>query len=128
MKHFKMTYTYFMNGQFVGSWRLTPPSVTPRTLWTVASIWVILLKRYINSVESQKDLGILFDHQLKFHLHTTDVADRLLGLIRRSFDPDLATCWLNYLLLWSVLHWSTAIRYGGHYLLLIKGKSKRFSV
>ena len=43
----------------------------------------------IDSVESQKDLGILFDHQLKFHLHTTDVAakaNRLLGLIRRCFD------------------------------------------
>ena len=43
----------------------------------------------IDSVESQKDLGILFDHQLKFHLHTTDVAAKancLLGLIRRCFD------------------------------------------
>ena len=43
----------------------------------------------IDSVESQKDLGILFDHQLKCHLHTTDVAakaNRLLGLIRRCFD------------------------------------------
>ena len=40
------------------------------------------------SVESQKDLGILFEHQLKFHLHTTDVAaksNRLVGLIKRSF-------------------------------------------
>ena len=49
----------------------------------------------IDSVESQKDLGILFDHQLKFHLHTTDVvakANHLLGLIRKSFDyldPDM---------------------------------------
>ena len=43
----------------------------------------------IDSVGSQKDLGILFDHQLKFHSHTTDVtakANHLLGLIRRSFD------------------------------------------
>ena len=43
----------------------------------------------IDSVGSQKDLGILFDHQLKFHSHTIDVtakANRLLGLIRRSFD------------------------------------------
>ena len=36
-----------------------------------------------------------FDHQLKFHLHTTDVAakaNRLLGLIRKYFDyldPDM---------------------------------------
>ena len=40
-------------------------------------------------------VGILFDHQLKFHLHTTDVAakaNHLLGLIRKSFDylnPDM---------------------------------------
>ena len=43
----------------------------------------------IDSAESQKDLGILFDNQLKFHLHTTEVAAKancLLGLIRRSFD------------------------------------------
>ena len=49
----------------------------------------------IDSVESQKDLGVLFDHQLKFHLRTTNVAakaNRLLGLIRKSFDyldPDM---------------------------------------
>ena len=49
----------------------------------------------IDSVKSHKDLGILFNHQLKFHLHTTDVtakADRLLELIRKSFDyldPDM---------------------------------------
>ena len=43
----------------------------------------------IDSVEFQKDLGILFDNQFKFHLHTTEVAakaNHLLGLIRRSFD------------------------------------------
>ena len=40
-------------------------------------------------------LGILFDHQLKFHLHTTDIAAKAncsLGLIKRSFnylDPDM---------------------------------------
>ena len=43
----------------------------------------------IDSVDSQKDLGILFDNQLKFHHHTTTIvtkANRLLGLIKRSFD------------------------------------------
>ena len=43
----------------------------------------------IDSVVRQKDLGILFDHQFKFHLHTTDVAvkaNHLLGLIGRSFN------------------------------------------
>jgi len=43
----------------------------------------------IKIVVRQKDLGILFDNQLKFHSHTTNIsnkANRLLGLIRRSFD------------------------------------------
>ena len=44
----------------------------------------------IDSVESQKDLGILFDHQLKFHLHTTDVvakANRLAtGVDQKIFQ------------------------------------------
>jgi len=43
----------------------------------------------IDSVESQKDLGFLFDHQLKFHSHTINIATeatRLLGLIKRFFD------------------------------------------
>ena len=43
----------------------------------------------IDSVNSQKDLGILFDNQLRFHHHTTTIvakANRLLGLIKRSFD------------------------------------------
>ena len=48
-----------------------------------------------DSVESQKDLGILFDYQPKFYLNTTDVtakANCLQGLIRKSFDyldPDM---------------------------------------
>ena len=45
----------------------------------------------IDNLEFQKDLGILFDNQLKFHLHTTCTevaakANRLLRLIMRSFD------------------------------------------
>jgi len=43
----------------------------------------------IDSVESQKDQGILFDNQIKFHQHTSNIAakaNRLLGLIKRSFD------------------------------------------
>ena len=44
----------------------------------------------IDSVDSQKDLGVLFDNQLRFHHHTTTIvakANRLpLGLIKRSFD------------------------------------------
>lgn len=40
-------------------------------------------------IESQKDLGSLFDHQLKFYSYTSDVAAKdnlFLGLIMRSFD------------------------------------------
>ena len=43
----------------------------------------------IDNIDSYKDLGIILDHQLKFHLHTTEVAakaNRLLGLIKKSFD------------------------------------------
>ena len=35
----------------------------------------------VDSVESQKDLGILFEHQLKFHQHTTDVAAKANYLV-----------------------------------------------
>ena len=85
----------------------------------------------IDSVESQKDLGILFDHQLKFHLHTTDVApkaNRLLGLIRRSFDyldPDMLVK-LFVTVVHPTLEYCNSV--WGHYLFLIKGKSKRFNV
>ena len=43
----------------------------------------------IYSTDSYKDLGIILDHQLKFHQHSTEVtvkANWLLGLIRKSFD------------------------------------------
>ena len=43
----------------------------------------------IDTVESHKNLGILFDNQLKFHSYTANIsnkANQLLGLIRRSFD------------------------------------------
>ena len=42
-----------------------------------------------DNIDSYKDLGIILDHQRKFHLHTTEVAvkaNRLLGLIKKSFD------------------------------------------
>ena len=49
----------------------------------------------IDSVESYKDLGILFDSHLKFHQHTSSTAakaNRILGLIKKSLeflDPDM---------------------------------------
>jgi len=43
----------------------------------------------LNVVSHQKDLGIVVDHQLKFHQHTTSVAskaNRVLGIISKSFE------------------------------------------
>ena len=43
----------------------------------------------IDNFDSYKDLGVILDYQLKFCLHTTEVAvkaNRLLGLIKKSFD------------------------------------------
>ena len=43
----------------------------------------------IASVTSHKDFGIIFDNNLKFYDHTIEVtakANRLLGLIRKSFE------------------------------------------
>ena len=68
-------------------------------IWTSTSIWVILFKQLVLKLTvlnlRKTLLGILFDHQLKFHLHTTDIAAKAncsLGLIKRSFnylDPDM---------------------------------------
>ena len=44
----------------------------------------------LDRVCDMRDLGIIVDGQLKFHSHTTQVvskANRLLGLIKKSFDP-----------------------------------------
>ena len=49
---------------------------------------------YLNDTEiatttAHKDLGVLLDHHLKFHNHTTEVtakANRMLGMIERSFE------------------------------------------
>ena len=55
----------------------------------------ILVDTTIDSVESHKDLGILFDNHLKFHQHTSSIvakANCILGLIKKSFkslDPDM---------------------------------------
>jgi len=43
----------------------------------------------LNVVSHQKDLGIVVDHQLKFHQHTASVAskaNRVLGIISKSFE------------------------------------------
>ena len=84
-----------------------------------------------DSVELQKDLGILFDHQLKFTYSLLMLLQKLIvywGWSENLLTISIQICWSNYLLLLTVLLWNTAIRYGGHYLFLIKGKLKRFNV
>ena len=76
----------------------------------------------IESVEAQKNLGMLLGNQLKFHSHTAEVAakaNRLLGSIGKSFDHLDLDMLTNP---WCVLHWNTVIRHGGHPLLLTKGR------
>ena len=51
----------------------------------------------IDTVESH--LGILFDNQLKFHSHTTNISN----------------------------NWNTVIQYGGHHLYWIKGRLRGYS-
>ena len=60
----------------------------------------------IDNVEFQKDLGIRFEIQLKFHSHTTEVAC-LLEVIRRSsdhLDLDMCVDYIIILLPWCVYH------------------------
>ena len=51
----------------------------------------------IDTVSSHKDLGILFDNNLRFHGHSTEIttkANRVLGMIKKSFeylDPGILT-------------------------------------
>ena len=52
-------------------------------------IHLVILKL---TLESHKDLGVLFDSCLKFHQHITSIANGILGLIKKSFeslDPDM---------------------------------------
>ena len=78
----------------------------------------------IDSVEFQKDLGILFD------ISFTEVAAKtnsLLGVIRSSdhLDLDMLTI-LFFTLVPPTLEYCNQC--GDHYLYLIKGRLKRFSV
>ena len=58
---------------------------------------------FIDINATHSDLGIVFDDQLKFHHHTTQVttkANRVLGLIKKSFeylDSTMLTCLFNTL-------------------------------
>ena len=85
----------------------------------------------IDNIDSYKDLGIILDHQLKFHLHTTEVvvkANRLLGLIKKSFDyldSDMLTK-LFTAFVRPTLEYSNAV--WGLSLFLIKGKWRKSNV
>ena len=78
----------------------------------------------IDNVESQKHLGILFDHQLIISSIYTPLM--LLGLIRKSFDylnPDMLVK-LFVTVVRPILEYCNSV-WGP---LFIKGKSKRFNV
>ena len=69
MLYFKITWMYSMNGQFIGSWSIISPSVYKHVHFgPVHQFGLYYLNgNKIDSVESQKDLGILFDHQLTYY-------------------------------------------------------------
>ena len=85
----------------------------------------------IDNIDSYKDLGIILDHLLKFHLHTTEVAvkaNRLLGLIKKSFDylnSDVLTK-LFTVFVRPTLEYGNAV--WGLSLYLIKGKWRKSNV
>ena len=86
-------------------------------------LFCVMVPRKLNS-----QINVSVCWQLKFdilkckHIH----ANRLLGLIRRSFDH-LDSNMLNCLHPWYVLHWNTVIQYGGHHLYWIKGRLRGYS-
>jgi len=67
----------------------------------------------IDTTTTHKDLSIVFDDQLKFPMHnTTHVtakSNRILGLIKRSFEY-LDSTMLT--LLFNTLSWNAIIQYG----------------
>ena len=76
---------------------------------------------FIDINATHSDLGIVFDDQLKFHHHTTQVttkANRVLGLIKKSFeylDSTMLTCLFNTLVR-PILEYNNPI-WGPHYIL-----------
>ena len=93
-------------------------------------IQVSLLLKLLSTVstDSYKDLGITLDHQLKFHQHSTEItvkANRLLGLIRKSFDhldPEM----LTKAFVRPTLEYSNAV--WGPFFVMIKGKWRKYNV
>jgi len=66
----------------------------------------------IDTTTTHRDLGFLFDDQLKFHIrmtHVTAKANRILGLIKRSFEYLDSTM---LILLLNTLSWNRIILYG----------------
>ena len=75
----------------------------------------------IDTVSSHKDLGILFDNNLRFHGHSTEIttkANRVLGMIKKSFeylDPGILTK-LFTTLVRPILEYNNPI-WGPHFML-----------
>ena len=69
------------------------------------------------NVKEEKDLGVIIDNQLKFHMHTSAAvkkANSILGLIKKSFvalDEDTLPFCLH---LWYVLILNMPTLYGDH--------------
>jgi len=76
----------------------------------------------IDTATSHRDLGIVFDEQLKFHIHTTQVTakvNRILGLIKISFeylDSTMLTHLFRSYISRPILEYSNSI-WGPHYIL-----------
>ena len=95
------------------------------SIFTLAQLTIMVLY-YLNGilidiVTSHRDLGILFDDQLKFHDHTTQVttkANRVFGLIKKSFEYLDSTMLIQLFstLVRPILEYSNTI-WGPHYTL-----------
>jgi len=83
----------------------------------------------LNVVSHQKDLGVMVDHQLKFHQQTVSVASKanqILGIISKSFEcldvdflPRLYKALIRPDQLLNML-----IQFGTPFTLVIRGKFK----
>ena len=72
----------------------------------------------LNSTRTEKDLGVVVDDKLVFRNHVAQMtakANRVVGIIRRSFDyltekKLLFSC----IRVWSALCWNMVTAYGSH--------------
>ena len=74
----------------------------------------------LSVVESEKDLGVIFDTNLHFDEHvyaSVNKANRMIGIIYRSFSCMNITSFFRYIRLSYVPFWSMEIVYGAPYSL-----------